>query len=247
MPVETFAKEKASETLSNVAVKAYKEFGETSPIISIENPPYGYAIATGKDLKDLIEETRNKFVKTIMKDKGLSESEAKAAAKKIIGATWDTSHMSMIRRYGFDADRIVEETKEIAPYVKHVHFNDNFGSTHTDLPPGMGNLPMDKIQKELEKVGFKGKKIFEGGNYVQNFQKSPFIPTLAYSGSPLYQGNGGPYWNQVGALGNYYGGVGPINPQIHHSLYGSSFATLPIELGGEIPGMQSRFSGTPNR
>jgi hypothetical protein len=29
-------------------------------------------------------------------------------------------------------------------------------------------------------------------------------------------------------------------------MYGSNFASLPEELGGQIPGTQSRFSGTPN-
>ena len=154
--------------------------------------------------------------------------------------------MSMIRKQGFDKNKVTEETKIIAPYVKHVHFNDNFGGTHTDLPPGMGDLPIKDIMSELEKAKFKGKKVFEGGNYFQHFQKSPFLNQLSFSGSPLYSG-AGLYWNQLGGLGNYYSGHGPINPSIHHSIYGSSFSSLPVELGGEIPGMQSRFSGTPNR
>ena len=41
--------------------------------------------------------------------------------------------------------------------------------------------------------------------------------------------------------------MGPINPQIHHSIYGAGFTTLPAELGGEMPGTQSRFAGTPNQ
>ncbi len=59
--VEEFAKEKASETLSNVALNTYKKYGETSPIISIENPPYGSAISNAEDLKNLIIDTRKKF------------------------------------------------------------------------------------------------------------------------------------------------------------------------------------------
>ena len=243
-PVEDFAKEKASETLSNVAVNNYKKFGDTSPIVSIENPPYGTAISTGEDLKKLIDETRKKFVKKLVSE-GKSTSEAKKAAEKVIGATWDTSHISMMRKQGFDKKQIVKETKKIAPYVKHVHYNDNFGSTHTDLPPGMGDLPIGDITQELEKAKFKGKKIFEGGNFFQHFQTTPMPYVFEGAGSPVYEG--GPGWNQLGGQGNYYFGHGAVNPQIHHSLYGAGFTTLPVELGGEMAGNQNRFSGTPNQ
>jgi len=247
-PIEEFAKDKASETLSNVAVNTYKKFGNTSPIISVENPPYGSALSSGEDLKNLIKETRKKFVNKLVKE-GKSKSNAEQAAEKLIGVTWDTSHISMIRKQGFNPEQVVKETKTIAPYVKHVHFNDNFGSTHTDLPPGMGNLPMPEIMGELEKAKFKGKKIFEGGNWFQHMQTSPFPYQLESAGSPLYSTApaASPYWNQIGGLGAYYSGTGPINPAIHHSTYGAGFTNLPIELGGEMPGTQSRFSGTPNQ
>lgn len=243
--VEEFAKEKASETLSNVALNTYNEFGKTSPILSIENPPYGSAISNAEDLKQLIKDTRKKFAQKLI-NQGISKSEAQNQAKKLIGATWDTSHISMMRKQGFGKQKIVEETRKIAPYVKHVHLNDNFGSTHTDLPPGKGDLPMSEIMKELDKAKFKGKKIFEGGNFFQHFQTSPFPYQLEGAGSPLYD-TGGVTWNQLGGLGAYYMGHGPINPSIHHSTYGSGFTTLPVELGGEMPGGGSRFSGTPNQ
>jgi urease gamma subunit len=73
-PVEDFVKEKASETLSNVAIHGYKKFGEKAPIVSIENPAYGGAMATGSDLKNLVEETREKFRIKLMKE-GASSSQ----------------------------------------------------------------------------------------------------------------------------------------------------------------------------
>ena len=239
MPVEGFIKDKASETLSNVAISSYKEFGDTSPIISIENPPYGMAVSSGKDLKDLVVETRKKFVEKLKKQ-GKSESEAKRAAEKLIGATWDTSHINMIRKQGFGPERITKETKEIAPFVQHVHLNDNFGSTHTDLPPGMGTVPMTEVMKELEKAKFKGKKIFEGGNWFQHFQTTPFPYQLQGASSPLYSTvpAESPYWNQVGGYGGYFIGQGPINPDVHHSIWGGGFAAIPIELGGQMPGTE---------
>jgi len=245
-PVEEFAKKKASQTLSAVAVNAYKKFGDKAPIVSIENPPYGSALASGKDLKELVQKTREEFTKKLIKE-GRSKREAERAAERLIGVTWDTSHINMMRKQGFGAEQIVKETKEVAPMVKHLHYNDNFGSTHTDLPPGMGTVPMKEVMNELEKAKFKGKKIFEGGNFFQHFQTSPFMYTLEGGGSSIYAAGGGPFWSQLGALGSYYAGHGIINPSVHHTTYGSGFTTLPIELGGEMPGGASRFSGTPNQ
>lgn len=245
-PIEKFAGAKASETLSNVAVSAYNKYGMKAPIVSIENPPYGGALSSGKDLKDLVNETRKKFEEKLVKE-GKSRSEAKAAAERLIGVTWDTSHMNMIRKQGFGPERIVQDTKEVAGMVKHLHYNDNFGTTHTDLPPGMGSVPFKDVLKELEKGGFAGKRIFEGGNFFQHFQTSPFVYTLESGGSPIYSAGGAPFWNQLGAPGVYYAGHGSVNPALHHSIYGAGFQTLPLELGGEIPGGQSRFSGAPNQ
>ena len=245
IPIEEFVKEKASKTLSNVALNAYKKFGVNAPIVSIENPPYGGAISTGEDLKNLIIRTRNEFADKLV-DQGKGRGEANKIAERLIGATWDTSHISMIRKQGFGKERLIKETEAIAPYVKHLHYNDNFGTTHTDLPPGMGSVPMKEILRALQKKGFKGKRIFEGGNFFQHFRTSPFPYMLEYGGAPIY-GMGSPYWNQLGYLGAYYAGHGPINPGIHHSTYGAGFQNLPLELGGEMPGDRGRFSGTPNQ
>jgi hypothetical protein len=244
--VEDFTIQNASKTLGNVAMNSYKKFGENAPIISIENPPYGSAISTGEDLKNLVVASRKQFENQLV-SQGTSPDEAKKIAGKIIGATWDTSHISMIRNQGYGKEKITEETKKVAPFVKHVHYNDNLGSTHTDLPPGMGDVPMKDVLEVLEKQKFKGSFVFEGGNFFQSYQTSPHPYVLAGSGSPLYSMELGPYWNQLGGFGGYANPIGEINPQIHHSLYGAGMANLPTELGGQIAGNQSRFSGTPNQ
>jgi len=244
--IEKFAKEKATETFSNIALNSYKKFGENSPIVSIENPPYGGAIANAQDLKDLVEMARQRFVEKAKKQ-GYSEGQARNVAEKLIGVTWDTSHISMMRKKGFGKEQLIEEAKKIAPYVKHVHLNDNFGSTHTDLPPGMGSVPMKEVLQELEKAGFKGKKIFEGGAFFQHFQTSPHPYVLEALGSPLYGMTVGPYWNQmVASQGGYFAGYGTMLPEQHFSMYGAGFSGLPQELGGQISGRQSRMSGAPN-
>ncbi len=250
-PLRDFAVEKSAETVSNLAFKSYDKFGDTSPIISLENHPANTSILTrAEDLRDVIKKARGKFVEKAVKE-GISRSQAEDASEKLIGATWDVGHINMLRRFGYGKKDIIKETEKIAPYVKHVHLSDNFGHEHTELPMGMGNVPIKEILKKLGKEGFEGKKVIEAGNWWQHFSpggksNSPLIPTLQAMGSPLYPMHMAPSWNQIyGAAGAYFAGYGTINPDIHHSLYGAGFAALPTELGGQIPGQQNRMSGTP--
>jgi len=244
--VETFAIEKASDTFSNVAVEAYKKFGSTAPIISIENPPYSQALSTAEDLKKLVEVSRNKFAEKISKEKGIPLSEAKNLAKNAIGVTWDTSHISMIRKQGYEGEELIEQAKKIAPFVKHVHLNDNFGTTHTDLPPGMGTAELGNVIKELQKKGYKGKAVFEGGQFFNQFKRAPHVEVIEAMGSPMYSAVAEPTWrNSYGTVGTYSSGYGNFLPEQHFSMYGGGFSGLPTELGGAVSGRQSRLSGTP--
>jgi hypothetical protein len=244
VPVEQFVKEKASLTLGNVAFSGYQKFHDNAPIVSIENPPYGSAVSRAQDLKELIEESRRVFIKNA-KAAGINESEAKKAAEKMIGATWDTSHIAMLRKQGFKSEKLIEEAGIIAPYVKHVHLNDNLGSTHTDLPPGLGNVPLKEVMEKLGKAGFEGKKIFEGGNFFQHFQTSPHPYVLEGFGSPIYRGSdASPYWNQTfSTYAPYFAGYGTILPEQYFSRVGGGFTGLPTELGGQTQTRGSRASG----
>lgn len=247
-----FALDKASDTFGNLAFKAYetwnnKKTGEAAPIISIENPPTGMGLSRAEDLKALIELSQEKFVANAVK-KGMDEYQAKREAKKLIGATWDVGHINMIRKRGFDKDDVVKETELIAPHVKNIHMSDNFGMDHTELPMGMGNVPMQEHLAKLkaahgEKLD-KIKKIVETGHWYTHFKTNPFAETIAAFGSPMYGMTMAPYWNQnFQQMGSYFGGYG-MNPDTHHSMYGAGFSALPVELGGQIQG-KSRLSGTP--
>ena len=112
-PLNNFLIEKNSETFSNVALNAYKKFGNNAPIVSIENPPAGTALSKGQEIKELIEKSREKLRDKLMKEKSLSKSEAEKAAEKLIGATWDVGHINMLRKYGYDKGDIVKETEII--------------------------------------------------------------------------------------------------------------------------------------
>jgi len=247
-PIKEFAIDKASETFANVAFNSYKEFKDSAPVLSLENPPAGSGINRAEDMKELIEETRNKFVQKAMDKEGLSESEAKKQAEKLIGATWDVGHINMIRKYGYDTEQLKKQSEIIAPYVKNVHLSDNFGMEHTELPMGMGNVPMREhlqaLQKGYEEQFKKVKQVVETGSWYQHFQTTPLAETLEAFGSPIYGMKMAPYWNQYkNTMGGYFAGLG-YNPDIHHSIYGAGFSALPVELGGQIAG-RNRLSGAP--
>jgi len=235
-PVEEFAIDKASKTLGNVAFEAYKQFGETAPVISVENVFPNMAFSRAEQLRNLIEESRKQFVENAVNE-GMSRGEAKREAEKHIGATWDTGHINLLRKEGFGEEKIIEETKTIAPYIKHVHLTDNFGYADTHLPPGMGKVPVKGIMEELEKAGYSGKFIAEAGGFAKEFKISPHPYVLEALGSPLYHPIMAPYWSKSG--------YGAVFPEHYVSIYGTGFAGVPAELGGMMPGKKSRFAGTP--
>ncbi len=246
VPLKDFVLDKSSTTFGDVAFQAYNKLKDKAPVISIENPPAGSGFSRAEDIKELIEASRDKFVEKAKKE-GYSESEAKRIAEKMIGATWDVGHINMLRKFGYTEKELIEQTKKIAPFVKHVHLSDNFGMDHTELPMGMGNVPFKQELEVLKKAGFKGKQVIETGNWWQHFKTPPVGETLEALGSPLYSMRMDPYWNQIRATyGHYFMGFGPTLPEQHFSMYGGGFSTLPQELGGQVPGKQSRFSGTPN-
>jgi len=249
-PVEEFAIKEASQTIGNVAFDAYDKFKDTAPIISLENFLPNMAFSSAEQLGRLVRESRNKFVEKAVSE-GVSKSEAGKQAQKLIGATWDIGHLNMLRK-GYpeeEAEKImIEETRKIAPYVKHAHISDNFGHADTHLPPGMGNLPIKKLMEELEKKGFSGKQILEMGGYINEFKVSPVPYALENMNSPLYTMQASPTWKDARALygsQGYFSGYGATLPEQHYSMYGGGFSTLPTELGGQTAAAGRRFGGTP--
>jgi hypothetical protein len=251
MNAQDFTKEKASETFGNLAWNSYKKWKDNSPIIAIENLYPGMSFSRAEDLKELIEKTKKNFVAKA-KENGLSESEAKNKADKLIGATWDVGHLNIHKKHGFTDKDLTEETKKIAKLVKHVHLTDNFGFGDSHLAMGMGNVPIKEHLKILEKQGKfdEMRKVIEAGGLVNpnmGLKMNPLRATLGAFGSPIMGGENPIYWNQAENIqGNYFGFPMAYMPEKHFSMYGSGFSTLPEELGGQIPGTQSRFSGTPN-
>jgi hypothetical protein len=197
VPVEKFAREKASETFAELALESVRLAKERkidpmkAPIISVENVSPEAAFGRGKSMKALIEESRQKFVEKA-RNRGMSTSEATKLAEKLIGTTWDVGHINLLGRYGYSEKELkskhLEELKEVQEYIKHVHLTDNFGYHDAHLPPGMGNVPIKEVLKELEKAGKFGemRAIVEAGGYVQHFKQVPTMALMQEMNSPLY-------------------------------------------------------------
>ena len=245
---EDFAMDKAAKTFGNLAARSYDEFKDKAPVLAIENMYQGMAFSRAEGMKELVEKSRENFVGHLV-DKGMSEGNAEKLAKKKLGVTWDVGHLNIMRKKGFTEDDVVEQTKVITKdksMVKHIHLTDNFGYADTHLMPGMGNVPIKKILMEMEKTGRfdEMRKIVEAPAMIQHFKVAPHSMTMAAFASPIYGMKNGPTWNQtIGMQGAYFGGYGTLNPDIHHSYFGAGFTTMPVELGGQMPGGQSRFGG----
>ena len=232
--VEKFSIEKASETFSNVALHSLQEHGERAPALSIENMDQGrFGFSQGKDIKNLIEKSREKFVKKAI-DEGYSKKKAQIFSEKLIGATFDVGHLNISKKFGFTDKDLEKEAKEIAKFVNKVHLTDNFGYADTHLPIGMGNVPVKALLEALGEEGMKAVKINEVGGWFQHFKKSPFPQILEAAGSPIYSSGEGPYWSQAGGFQqSYLEGYGQMLPQTNYQLFGAGFSQLPSSLGGQ--------------
>jgi hypothetical protein len=230
--VEDFSVNKASETFSNVALHSYEKYKDKSPIVSIENLYPGMGFSQAKDLKNLIKKSRERFVEKAI-TKGMSESQAKSAAEKIIGATFDIGHLNINKKFGFTDEDLAKEAKEISKFVKHVHLTDNFGYSDSHLPLGMGNVPVKEIMENLGEAGSKARKINEVGGWFEHFKTNPFSQILEAAGSPIYSSGEGPYWShKTGFQQSYMEGYGMMLPQTHYEQFGAGFSRLPSSLGG---------------
>ncbi len=245
VPVEQFAAGKTADTVANAMVNSYKKHKNNTPTLLLENVYPEMPFSRAESMNDLIKKSREKFAEKLVSEKLASKSDANKVAEKLIGATWDTGHINLLKRYGYTDKDIIEETKKVAKNIKHVHMADNFGFQDAHLPPGMGDVPNKEMLKELEKAGWKNKAVMESGGFVRFFEQSPQQYILGEMNSPIYSG-GQQYWNPklVDSYGQYFSGYGEIFPQHHLDMYGTSFINLPPELGGQVGG-KSRFSGAP--
>lgn len=249
--MEDFAKKESAKTFGNVALENYKKFGEKAPVVSIENIDQDrFAFANGKDMNQLIEESKNHFKEEAKKKLNLSENEAKKKADKLIGLTFDVGHLNISKNKGLNDEDLKKEFQQMSKHLKHIHLTDNFGHHDSHLAPGMGNVPFKQYYEEMKKKGFNPDEIdqiVESGGIINHFNMSPHPYSVQGMGSPMYSEDNGPYWNQSPGLEQgYSAGYGEFLPQGHFSQWGGGFSQLPSELGGSLGGGGgSRVSGNP--
>lgn len=249
---DEFAKEKLSDTVSGAAFYAYDKHKEKAPIIAVENVFPDWTLGRADSLKKAVQKSREKFAKKLVEKKHLSKSKAEEVSKKLIGATWDVGHIAQLRKFGYSDEEIAKEAELIAPVVKHIHLTDNFGFSDTHLAPGQGTVnikeQLAKLKKGLGKEYGKVAHILESGGFASQFKTSPRLQELEYFNSPLYEHKAGPHWKDIAYThAEYNMGMGLQFPEKHFEMYGAGFSNLPQELGGQVQGDKSRFSGNPNQ
>ena len=252
VPVDEFVSNKASQTIVNTALHAYKEFGENAPTIAVENWHPDTALSRGESFQQFITRSKNDFTNALVEKNGLDKNEAKKVADKLIGATWDVAHINLLRKYGYSSEDVVKEAEQLkGSDVKKVHLADNFGYSDAHLVTGMGNVPTFKEIQALEKTGMRDDvpMIGEFGAFDTMFKESSFPYILENVNSPLYSHKNSIKWGDArDNYPDYFGGYGMMLPDLHfREFYGGGFSSLPKELGGQMGGDRSRFSGTPNQ
>ncbi len=239
IPIDNFAKEKVSNSITEAAIYAYKKYGEKAPIISMENVYPEFPLSRADSLKETIEAAKEKFANELQSKEKLSKKKADEIANKIIGVTWDVGHIYMLKKYGYTDEDIKKEAEKVGKHVTHIHLTDNFGFEDSHLPPGEGAVnikeQLGEIEKSLtEEQKKRMKAIVEAGEFVANFKEVPHLYALSHLESPLYSEDLGPTWQDIwDTHGHYMSGFGEIMPQKYFDLYGApGFSQLPSSLGG---------------
>lgn len=204
---EKYALDRSFESYAEAGMHAWNETKRhkdlKKPImITMENIfPESYG-SHPEELKTLITGSRTKMA-NMLKQKGMSENEAKKAAETHIKATIDTGHMNMWRKYWQgDPKKSVEENerafnkwmlKNVEDLAKkkmigNVHLTDNYGYQDEHLSPGQGNTPVKEVAQILKKHGYEDALTVEPGADAST-DLSDFhglMKTWKLFGSPVY-------------------------------------------------------------
>ncbi|MBI4154072.1 sugar phosphate isomerase/epimerase, partial [Candidatus Woesearchaeota archaeon] len=224
-PMSEYALERTKENIAKTAIQTYdttKNNGFKRPIyLSPENlfPEAGYG-SHPEELKKIILGAREEMAKQLVQNRGLSQEEAKEAAKTHIRATFDIAHANIWRKYFKEDDPkgekfnkwVIDETKKLidAGVVGHVHVSDNFGYQDEHMSPGSGNAPIQDFIQEVKKAGLADEVIIEpgghGGSPGDTIYDALFSGWKRFSNTPVYAtGKINKTWEDV--EGEYIGRV----------------------------------------
>lgn len=197
VPIGKYAMERTTDSYAKLAIAARQEtvYNKNAKRDIYVGPEIGWPHAYGShpsEFKNLIREARTKMTELLTSptiedpktkeekpnpyfEKGMSRSEAEAAAKRHIKGCFDTGHFGMWFQH-FKPElpwhkRIEEFNKWYMEEVKDLAKGDEVGSiqlvnsmsgAHGHLPPGQGIFPVVETAKEFKKQGFKGFMVSEG-------------------------------------------------------------------------------------
>ncbi len=68
----------------------------------------------------------------------------------MFGICWDLGHANMAK---VDHEKALET---VAPWLRHIHANDNNGKSDAHTIPGYGTVPWDTVMKTLKRTGYRG-------------------------------------------------------------------------------------------
>lgn len=212
---ESYALREAKEAYAAAAMTAMMKTEQLEKKGALKKPlfvamenlfPESYG-AHPDELIDLVKGSQEKMKQQLMQ-KGFSENEAQKRAETHIGATFDTGHFNMWKKYWRgDPNKNIEENEKgfsnwflnqveklaKSGVVKHIHMVDNYGYQDEHLAPGQGNTPIKEAVEIFKKNGFKGDFIVEGGaDYsVDSSGFNTMTKAWRYMGNTIYGGSGG--------------------------------------------------------
>lgn len=215
-PMGDYAIKKTKDSLSRLGIYAMdKTKAQNLPkplFISPENldlrgPGYGGYGSHPEELKRIILESREEMANKLIKDRGMSEAQAKGAADEHIKATFDIGHAYTWKKF-FKGDKkdfdkwLFKQVDELnkAGVIGKVHLSDNFGYYDEHTTPGEADVPLKEFVQKMRKAGFKDQMIVEPAHQEQQVMLDAW-KTLQ---SPIYKiDHTSKTWTDI--QGSYFG------------------------------------------
>lgn len=224
-PIDTYAKIKSAESYAEAGIYAMDQTKARrlpKPVFVAPEqvfPEMGYG-SHPDEMIELVQISRNRMTERLMKERGMSEDQAKKVSEDHIKATLDTEHLGLWKRYyqrkqGENEEQFTErfnkwymdqvEKMHKAGIIGHIHIADGFGYGHANLPAGHGDMPVVDAITYLKKKGYTGAYLSEGYGDVTR------MLTEAWKtfGSPIYS-----------AAGPIRPGAGSRWSDVQHSYFG---------------------------
>ena len=92
----------------------------------------------------------------------------------LFGICWDFGHANMAQ---VDHEQALEI---IAPWLRHIHVNDNKAKTDEHTIPGLGTVPWDKVMKKLKAVGYQGDLTLTTRTFAQTSLPHRWVDDFRY-------------------------------------------------------------------